>query len=264
MKLAPISVEDIKLVGHQYSEDGLIQSNINLETGALPIPELAHLNDGKLIEGMTLTSSIENVSQSSIKYLTELFQELNLSDNDELIVELAKNFLVELTRNNPRFALDDMTIKTANGDISLGFHVASGEKISALITELAELEYLSHEKEDEFIFRLAEGLNSSAKITLSDEMLDWSCDRMGEQVAFDQGGSQLQARMVGSMCKTLAKSGDFLNLACLQTPNPIYQYQCSNTVDQAKKVWMSDRSLELTLEEGKLTFNGAVLELPVL
>ena len=260
----PLSVADIKLVGHQYSEDGLIQSNISLETGAFHIPELAHLNDGNLIEGITLTSSIENISQISIKHLTELFQELNLSHNDELIAELAKNFLVELTQNHPRFALDDFTIKTANGSLGLAFNIESGEKVSKLIADLAELEYLSPEQESAFIYTLAQGVNSTTKITLSDEMLDWGCDRMGEQVAFDQGGSQLQAQMVGSVCKTLAKSGDFLNLACLQAPNPIYQYQCSNTVEQAKKVWVSDRSLELTLEEGKLMFNGAVLELPVM
>ena len=260
----PLSIANIKLNGHQYSEDGLIQSNIHLETGAFVIPELAHLNDGKLIEGFTLTSSVENISQSSIQHLATLFQELNLPDNDELIVELAKNFLEELTRNNPRFALEDISIKTVNGDISLAFHVESGKKISALIAELAELEHLTHEQEDEFLFRLTEGLNSSARITLSDEMLDWGCDRMGEQVTFDQGGSQMQARLVGGMCKTLAKSGDFLNLACLQAPNPIYQYQCSSTVDQAKKIWVSDRSLKLTLEDGKLMFNGAVIELPVM
>ena len=261
---APFSISDIRLVGHQYSENGLIQSNIDLETGAFVIPELEHLNDGKLIEGLKMTSSVENVSQGSISYLAELLQELNQSGDDQQIVGLATNFLVELSQNNPRFALDDFTIKTANGDISLAFNIAGSEVISTLFAELAELEYLTHEQEDEFLLRLAEGLNSSAKLTLSEEMLDWGCDRMGEQVAFEKGASELQARMVGSMCKTLAKSGDFLNLACLQAPNPLYQYQCSSTVDQAKKVWVTDRSLELTLAEGRLMFNGVALELPVL
>lgn len=260
----PLSIANIKMVGHQYSEEGLIQSNIHLETGAFHIPELAHLNDGRLVDGITLTSSIENVSQSSIKHLTELFQELNLTDNDELVVSLAKDFLVELTQHNPRFALDDITIKTVNGDISLAFHVASGEMIRSLIEDLVELESMTLEQQDGFMYLLASGLDSSARITLSDDILEWGCDRMGEQVAFNRGGSPLQGQLVGGMCKTLAKSGDFLDLACLQAPNPVYQHQCSNAVDQAKKVWVSDRSLELTLEEGKLMFNGAVLELPVM
>lgn len=259
-----LTIEDIELSGHQYSEDGLIRSNISLETGAFQIPELAHLNDGQLIEGISLSSSIENISQSAIKSLTKMYQELNLPDNDERIEELAQDFLVKLTQNNPRFALDDFTIKTANGSVGLAFNIESGEQINKLVTDLAELEYMTEEQENVFLLLLAEGLTSSAKITLSDKMLDWTCDRVGEQVAFEQGSSPMQARLVGGMCKTLAKNGDFLNLACLQTQNPIYQYQCTNTVEQAKKVWISDRSLEFRLEGGKLMINDAILELPVL
>ena len=262
--VAPLTVENIKINGHQSSENDLIHSSIHMETGAVIIPELEHLNGGKLIEGFAMKSSIDNVSQSAIQHLSRLFQALNVPGHYEEIEELSNNFLVELTRHNPRFALEDLSIKTANGDISLAFHIESDEKVSTLMTELAEFGYLAPGEEDEFMLRLAEGLSSSAKITLSDEMLDWACDQVGEQVAFEQGGSQVEARLFGGMCKTLTKSGDFMRFACREASTPSYQYQCTRTVEQAKKLWQSDRSLELTLEEGQLMLNGSDLELPIM
>lgn len=262
-EIVPLTLAEIEVSGEQQSDNGLIQSTVSVDTGALTLPSMTRLQAENVVAGFTITSSVENVSETSISHLADLLQGINLPDNEEAITHSTKNFLLELTKNNPKVALDEFTLKTTSGNLSFSFDMEASEKISLLVEELVAMETVTPGQEDIFLMRMIEGLNTSARVTLSDDLLDWGCDRMGEQMAFEKGASPLQAQMVGSMCKTLAKSGDFLNVACMQAQNPIYQYQCVTAMNQAKTVWVEERSLELALKEGRLMLNGAALELPV-
>ena len=259
---ADLTLQALNLTGQQTTENQMLNSQVSMSAGQLTIPALEPMKADKVIEGFTLSSSVENVTEDSISQLAILMKESNLLDNQEAVEKAAKEFLVDLSAGNPRFALDDFTLKTTNGDLGIAFAVEGTDQSRDVLNTIVEFQHLSREQEDELANQFMLGMNSSAKVTLSDDLVNWSCERVGEQVSIEQGASAAEAEFIGSMCKTMADSGEFLSVPCMEITDPKQQAQCMDTMSEVKVVWAESKTLEVAYKEGQLMLNGAIVELP--
>lgn len=258
-----VTLENINASGVQSSQNDLFSSRVELSTAGLTIPALSGSGTETIFEGMRMTSSMENISHLAISKLADVLQQAQLVNNEDAVFDSAKEFVLEVSQYSPKMALEDLTLKTANGELSFSFEIEGTEKAATVAQKLLESEEMTQEQEFATGIELLESINSATRITLSDELIDWGCEQVGQQMAFESGASPVQARLAGNMCKTVAKTGDFLSLACFEIEDPMQQYQCLSAVDQAKSVWVKNRTLELAFKDGKLQLNGATIELPV-
>ncbi|OED46756.1 hypothetical protein ACH42_03450 [Endozoicomonas sp. (ex Bugula neritina AB1)] len=261
-KSSDLTLEEISVEGEQTSDQQMISSNVAISAGQLTVPALEPIKADKVIEGFTLSSSVENVTESSITQLASLMKEVDLLDNQEAVKKAAREFLVELSKGNPRFALDDFTLRTTNGDLGISFDAEGTDQSQSVLNTIINSQPLTPEQEDALSYQFMIGMNSSAKIVLSDDLVDWSCKRIGEQVAVEQGATAAEGELMGGMCKTMADSGDFLGVPCMEMTDSQQQTQCMETMNQVKVVWAESKTLEVVLKDGELTLNGTPLELP--
>ncbi len=258
-----LSIEDIAINGEEKVENNLLNTRVDFSAGQFSIPALANIKADKVIEGFSSSSSVENLSLEAITELISLIRAAELPDNTEATDSAAKKFMMELSKTNPRFALEDFTLKTSHGDISLSSEVAGTDRSRQLLKQLTESDGLSVEVMGKRSTEFLMALNSSLKVSLSDELLDWSCKRIGEQVVRERGGKAAEGKMIGSMCSSMAKSGEFLSMSCMTMQNTKKQAQCIDTMNQVKNSWVESNTLEVALKDGQLLLNNVVLDMPL-
>lgn len=258
-----LTLEDLRFEGEQTTVDQQLSSSLTMSAGQLTIPALEPLHVDKVIEGFTLSSSAENINESAIPKLAVLMKEGTQMGNEEAVEQAAEAFLMDLMAGNPGFALDEFTLNTANGDLAIAFAMAGTDRSRDTLNTILDAQGLTPAQSDKLAYEFMMGMDSSARIALSDELVDWSCQRIGEQAAVEQGATAAEGEFIAGMCKTMADSGEFLSVPCMEIANPQWQGQCMDTMRQVKVVWAESKTLEVAVKDGQLLLNGVEVELPV-
>ena len=264
------SLTDIGMSSEINSTDGLMNGRSTLQTGPLVMPPLANINAANIITGINMTSSFGNLDESAIASIIGFVQQLSQLDQQTLAQPTSRKAIEtamiqafqELSRENPHLAIDEFAIKTANGDISFSFDLKSNEQLTALLGQLLEMSEPDPTSQQKMNQQMMTAFSSSASLKLTDDLIDWSCQRIGENIAKKQGASPAEGQAMSTMCKSMADSGDFLVMPCMDIANAQQQSQCTTAMEEARRVWSESKELNLALDKGQLTLNGAPITLP--
>ena len=160
-------------------------------------------------------------------------------------------------------ALDNFTLKTTNGDLSVSFGLESTDKLSEALEPLVTATTLTPDQKQQLGQQLMASISSSASVRLTDDIIEWGCQQLGSSMAKEQGATPSEGEMMGNICRSLADSGDFLVMPCMDITNPQQQQQCVASMEEARAVWTEKKELNLAIKEGQFYLNGAAITFPV-
>ena len=250
-------IDNFLAEGQQTTVDQQVSSRIDLTTGPVTMPLLTEQGLDNLVEAVAVRSSVENLDRTLMERIPEL---LGRGDAEQVMsVEDASQWLIDLVASQPRLAIEELSVQTSKGRFALAFDLSGTEKTSDFIQELLANPPQNQMEESLMTYAAMQSLAVSASVNLSDELLDWGCEYVPQQIVQEQGGQPAEAVMYSAMCQAMVTSGDFLSVSCLQFEDARQQMQCLNNMKQAKTVWQDSKTLKMALEDGVLMLNGAEL-----
>ena len=250
-------VDNFVAEGEQKTEDQQLSSRLSLTTGAVTMPLLAEQGLDNLVEAVTISSRVENLDRNLLERIPEL---LGRGDAEQsMSVDDASQWLIDLMVTQPRVAVEELSVQTSKGRIALAFDLAGTEKTTEFVQQLIANPPQTQVEESLMTYAAMQSLAMSASVNLSDDLLEWGCEYVPQQMVQEQGGQPAEAVLYSAMCQTMVNSGDFLTASCLQFQDSAQQMQCLNNMQQAKTEWQESKTLKMALEDGVLSLNGAEL-----
>ena len=262
---APFVSTDVLMVvdqflaeGQQFAEGEQLSSQVSLTTGPVSVPFLAEEGLDSLIEETRMRSRVENLDRAVIERIPEL---LGRGDSENTLSgEEAAQWLVDVVATQPRMVLEELSVQTTKGRIALAFDMAGTEKTAEFVQRLIDNPPQNAIEEDLMTYEAMQSLAMSASVQLSDDLIEWGCEAIPQQMIKEQGGQPAEAGLYTAMCQAMANSGEFLTLSCLQFTDPQQQQQCLTSMQQARDVWVESKTLEMALEDGTIRLNGTDLK----
>ncbi|KEQ13608.1 hypothetical protein GZ77_14920 [Endozoicomonas montiporae] len=250
-------VDNIQAEGRQTSDDDQVNSHFAVNTGPVQVPSLSEQGLDSLIEGVTVRSSVENLDRKLLERIPEL---LGRGDAEQLMsVHDASQWLLDLVTSQPRVAVDELAVQTSKGSFAFAFDLAGTDKTRAFVQGLLDNPPQTLVEESLMAHAALQSMAMSASVHLSDDLLDWGCEFIPQQIVQEQGGQPAEAVLYSTLCNTMVNSGDFLTMSCLQFQEAEQQMQCLNSMQQAKGAWKESRTVKMALEDGQLLLNGVEL-----
>ncbi len=255
-----MTVADVAITGNQEKKDKLLTARTTVKTGQVTVPLLAHQKMDKVIEGVSMTSVMENLSEEAINELSEMMSVIDQLDNDDEIIGLFADFLQVASVSEPRIAMENLEIETAYGNLGISMGLQLTESAGLQTENIKKLPLMNERQKGETLEALLQSLNSSARIDFSDDLLTWSCQRVGQESARARNGTVAQAEMMGDMCLSMVETGEFFGAGCLQMDTEEKQSLCLKASSKAKESWVKEKSINIAIEDGKLSLNGAEID----
>ena len=250
-------VDNFQAEGGQTTDNDQISSHMVMSTGLVTVPLLSGQGLDNLIEGVSIRSSVENLDRNLLERIPDL---LGRGDAEQAMsVDDASQWLLDLMSSQPRIAVDEVSVQTSKGRFAFAFDLAGTDKTTAFVEQLLDNPPQTQVEESLMTQAAMQSLSVSASVHLSDELLDWGCEYIPQQMVQEQGGRPAEAVFYRAVCQAMANTGDFLTAPCLQFRDSGEQMQCQNSMQQAKTVWQESRTLKMALEDGLLMLNGAEL-----
>ncbi|UYM15067.1 YdgA family protein [Endozoicomonas euniceicola] len=250
-------VDNFQAEGEQTRANDQLSSHMVMSTGSVTVPLLSEQGLDNLIEGLSISSSVENVDRNLLERIPEL---LGRGDAEQVMsVDDAGLWLRDLISTQPRIAVEEVSVQTSKGHFSFAFDLAGTDKTKAFVEQFLDNPPQTPIEESLMTHAAMQSLAVSASVHLSDELLGWGCEYIPQQMVQEQGGQPAEAVFYSAMCQTMVNSGDFLTASCLQFQDSGEQVQCLNSMQQAKAVWKESRTLKMALEDGLLMLNGVEL-----
>ena len=245
---------DNLMINNRYRHNGqLLSASTRIKTDHWHMPFLKEMQIDETLKGVVLSSSINNISMNALTQLA------NIATLPDAPAAMLAQFLTELSATTPQIALDEFSLKTSIGDITMSASLAAVQPAFAKL--LQQVMTNNPDKLSNMVSEdtLLQAMDTSISFTVSDNLITWGCEQFTNMSTAEADVSAAEAQLMMSMCSGLMQSGNFINLACTEMPDAIVQAQCLSAAEKVKQQWGMDRTLTLTLNKGQLLLNGVSL-----
>ncbi|MCL6270030.1 YdgA family protein [Sansalvadorimonas sp. 2012CJ34-2] len=233
-----VTVENVTVGGSEKTVGGVASSEGFFETGKMYLsPE-----GESLLESVKAKASLENIRVSALGELLKA-----IDGADAAGQKSTQTAVIELLQDLPRYSLDELMVDTGHGSITMNFDVAATKNTAKVVQSLIDNPPQNEVQEYLAAQNVLNNVRSSARVKVTEELIGWGCD----MVSAMQTQDPVQLPMMAGACKGLVDGGHFLNMACVQSG-----WECAEKMKKVQAVWEKDRSLELILDEGRMTLNN--------
>ena len=257
-----LKLTDLNISSNEQLEEDLLSSTVQVKTGEVLIPMVPIPGGQNFIQNLDIQISAENLSVSAMKKLISIGQSMDSVEAETGREELL-DVAVEFTRHLPRFAIDNIDLKTVHGDVSLGFSLQGNQHSGKLLTQYLNNPPVTEADSQAMSKQALNAINSTVSFSATDSMISWGCEHFGSASAMADGNPPSHAKRMTALCQDMAISGDFLLMACDTEVDIARKQLCLKAMEDVRKPWVEERKLMFRLEEGIFSINDVPVELPV-
>ena len=229
-------IANVAVDSQDVDNNGTVASRTKLSTGAIHVEG----RDEAVLQAVQMSSSLENVSFDGLKGLVDAVQDA--ASNESVANEKAMAAVYTLLSGQPSYRMDDLTLDTGHGVLSMNFALSAKEGAGDAWQKLLGADGEKTPVDDS---QLMEVFDGQIGVQIDEPLIEWGC----RSVSTMQTNDSFQADMIAGACGQLVKQGRFLEGNCIDN-------SCRVKMMDVQKVWRKDLSLEAHFNGKGVTLNG--------